>query len=150
MFLQFYHKIKGHRTSGLLFNFWLILVISAIPQLLIEINYDAATATEWEQFQYINFIIYYTLISLMLFLNCFADKAPRHTTYHKYDNPSPEKSASFLRQLFFQWFDKITWIGWRRPLTEKDMYDINPEDSSKEIVPEFDKHFNASVERGRR
>lgn len=150
LFLQYYHKAKGQRTSGLLFNFWLLLMISAIPQLLVELVYDASTATDWEQFQYINFIIYFSLISIMLFLNCFVDKAPRHTTYHKYENPSPELSASFLKQLFFQWFDRTTWIGWRRTLTEKDMYDINPNDASREIVPEFDKNFNASVEKGRR
>lgn len=150
LFLQYYHKVKGHRTSGLLFNFWIILMISAIPQLLLEINYDANSANEWEQFQYINFIIYFTLITLMLLLNCFADKPARSTTYRKSDNPSPELSSSFLRQLFFQWFDKICLIGWRRPLTEKDMYDINPMDTSHEIVPVFDKHFYASVEKGRR
>ena len=125
-------------------------MICAIPQLLLELDYEANTANEWEQFQYVNFIIYFSLITIMLFLNCFADKPPRSSTYHKFDNPSPELSSSFLRQLFFQWFDKICLIGWRRPLTEKDMYDINPEDTSREIVPEFDKHFYASVEKGRR
>lgn len=86
----------------------------------------------------------------MLFINCFADKAPRSTTYHKYENPSPELSASFLRQVFFQWFDMTVYQGWKRPLTEKDMYDINPEDASRELVPPFDKYFNESVEKGRR
>jgi ATP-binding cassette subfamily C (CFTR/MRP) protein 1 len=125
-------------------------MVSAIPQLILEIDYDANSANEWEQFQFLNFVIYFTLVTLMLFLNCFADKPARSTTYHKSDNPSPELSASFLRQLFFQWFDQICLIGWRRPLTEKDMYDINPMDTSKEIVPVFDKHFYASVEKGRR
>lgn len=86
----------------------------------------------------------------MLFLNCFADKQPRNTTYVKSDNPSPERSSSFLRQIFFQWFDRTTWVGWRRPLTEKDIYDINPEDTSGELVPPFDKYFAESVEKGRK
>lgn len=152
LFLQIYHKAKGHSTSGLLFNFWLVLVIFAIPQLLVEIrdmdeNFDINT---WSGFQYVNYVIYFTLISLMLVLNCFADKAPLDTTYFKYSNPSPELSASFLRKIFFQWFDSTTWKGWRRPLTESDMYDINPADASRELVPPFDKYFEESVEKGRR
>ena len=86
----------------------------------------------------------------MLILNCFADKAPRHTTYHKYDNPSAELRSSFLRQIFFQWFDKTVYYGWKNPITEKDMFDINPDDASRELVPPFDKHFNESVERNKR
>lgn len=86
----------------------------------------------------------------MLCLNGFADKAPRHTTYHKFNNPSPELSSSFLRQIFFQWFDKTVYYGWKRPITEKDMYDINPDDASRELVPPFDKYFNESVEKNKR
>lgn len=146
------HKVKGHRTSGLLFLFWLFLVIGAIFELLFTINnmWPADNQSRWEQFQFINYITYFSLISVMLCLNCFADKAPRHTTYHKYDNPSPELRSSFLRQIFFQWFDKTVYYGWKNPITEKDMYDINPDDASRELVPPFDKHFNASVERNKR
>lgn len=86
----------------------------------------------------------------MLVLNCFADKSPRHSTYTKATNPSPELKSSFLRQIFFQWFDTVAWAGWRKPLTEKDIYDINPDDTSAELVPPFDKYFEESVEKGRR
>lgn len=145
------HKIAGHVTSGLLFLFWLLLVIFALPQLRWEINnFSPDDLNRWSQFQYINYITYFSLIAVMLFLNCFADKQPRSTTYVKASNPSPEKSSSFLRQIFFQWFDHTTWVGWRRPLTEKDIYDINPEDTSTELVPPFDKYFAESVEKGRK
>ncbi|CRL02706.1 CLUMA_CG015844, isoform A [Clunio marinus] len=152
-FLQLMHKIKGHMSSGLLFLFWLILVVFASVQLRWEIqNYDSDDLNRWREFQFVNYITYFTLITIMLVLNCFADKKPRKTTYVKTEsnNPSPEKSSSFLSQIFFQWFDKTTWVGWRRPLTEKDIYDINPDDTSRELVPPFDKYFQQSVEKGRR
>lgn len=145
------HKMKGHVTSGLLFLFWLMLVVFASPQLRWEIQWrDADNLNRWTSFQFINYIVYFTLIALMLVFNCFADKSPRKSTFPKGTNPSPEQTSSFLRQLTFQWFDHITWKGWRRPLTEKDIYDINPEDTSAELVPPFDKYFNESVEKGRR
>jgi ATP-binding cassette subfamily C (CFTR/MRP) protein 1 len=149
-FLQQYHKHKGHRTSGLLFNFWLLLTVCAIPELLFTLFEVRERATQWATFQYASYIAYFSVVCLMLVLNCFADKAPRRTTYRNYDNPSPELQASFLRQIFFQWFDKTTWRGWRGPLTERDIFDINPDDASCELVPPFDKYFNESVEKGRR
>lgn len=126
----------------------------AIPQLFDEIRnngkIEELDLNTWKGFQYVNYLIYFSLSCLMLLLNCLADKAPTSTTYAKYSKPSPELSASFLRKIFFQWFDKTTWIGWRKPLTEADMYDINPADASRELVPPFDKYFEESVEKGRR
>lgn len=149
--LQQYHKSKGHRTSGLLFLFWLSLFIGALPELFFVIDYlELDELNSWQNYHFISYIVYFSLISVMLILNCFADKEPRTSTYHKYNNPSPELRSSFLRQIFFQWFDKTVYYGWRRPLTEADMYDINPADASRELVPPFDKYFNESVEKGRR
>lgn len=143
--------MKGHISSGLLFLFWLMLVVFAAVQLRWEIqSFDADNLNRWTQFQFYNYIVYFTLIALMLLLNCFTDKPPRNTTYPKSANPSPELRASFLSQLIFQWFDKTTWVGWRKPLTEQDIYDINPNDTSTELVPPFDKYFMESVEKGRK
>lgn len=100
--------------------------------------------------QIVSYTAYFTIICIMLVLNCFADKPPRKTTFDKPTNPSPEQTSSFLNQLCFQWFDKTIYNGWRRPLTDKDIYDVNPENTSKEIFPPFDKHFKESVEKGRR
>lgn len=140
-------------TSGLLFLFWLVLVVFAIPQLRSEIqNYDSENLTRWTEFQFINFIIFFALITIMLLLNCFADKEPRSSTYvvTKVRMPSPEQRSSFLNQISFQWFTHITWIGFRRPLTESDIFDIHPENTSRELVPPFDKYFAESIEKGRR
>lgn len=140
-------------TSGLLFLFWLLLVIFAIPQLRSEIqNFDVANLTTWTEFQFYNYIIYFGLILVILVLNCFADEDPRSSTYvvTKVKNPSPEQRSSFLNQIMFQWFSHITWVGFRRPLTENDIFDIHPENTSRELVPPFDKYFAQSVEKGRR
>jgi ATP-binding cassette, subfamily C (CFTR/MRP), member 1 len=132
-----------------MFIFWLLLVVLAIPQLRFEINH-VSSLTPWKEFQFINYVTYFVLITTMLLLNCWSDNAPRNTTYAKSSNPSPQLSSSFVNQIFFQWFDRTAWAGWRHPLTEKDIYDINPEDTSAELVPPFDKYFNESVEKGRR
>jgi ATP-binding cassette, subfamily C (CFTR/MRP), member 1 len=100
----------------------------------------------WESFQFINYCTYFALISIMLILSLFADKEPQHSSYPKFSNPNPElRSGGFLK-LFFAWLDPTVWKGYRRPLIEQDIYDINPEYSSAILVPPFDRNFLKSVE----
>ena len=63
---------------------------------------------------------------------------------------SPETGASYLRRLFFQWFDHVTWHGYRRPLKVEDMYDLMEEDSHEAVTPPFDKYWEESVEKNRK
>lgn len=81
----------------------------------------------------------------MLLLNCFADKAPLHATYVKTEKTCPELSASFLSRMFFCWFDKLAWQGYRHPLEHKDLWDMKPEDAAGEVMPEFAKHWNDTI-----
>lgn len=152
--LQHYHKRKGHRSSGLLLTFWLLLAVCSIPQLRWEVNnFNTKHFDEeltYEGYRFINYVTFYSIVSIMLILNCIVDKPPRHTTYPKSPNPSPELSASMLNRAFFGFFDKTAWKGWRRPLTEQDIYDINPENASSELVPEFDKNFTRSLDKRKR
>jgi ATP-binding cassette, subfamily C (CFTR/MRP), member 1 len=126
-----------------------MLTVCSIPQLRWEVNnYNTShfeNEINWAGFQFINYTTFFTFISVMLVLNCFSDKPPKNASYPKSSNPSPEISASFLRRIFFQWFTKTTWTGWRRPLTEKDVFDINVEDSSAELYPQFAKYFKKIV-----
>ncbi|KAJ6635066.1 Metal resistance protein YCF1 [Pseudolycoriella hygida] len=122
VFLQAIHKMKGQSTSGLLFLFWLMLVFFAIPQLRSEIeNYDS-------------------------------ENQPRTSTFvvAKVNKPSPEHSSSFINRISYEWFTSIMWKGYRRPLTEDDIFDINPENTARELIPPFDKYFAQSLEKGRR
>lgn len=146
--LQYYHKRKGHRTSGLLFVFWLLLSFCSIPQLRWEVlNYKEDNFNpeiNLAGFKFINFITFFALISLMTLLNCFCDKHPRHSTYPVNEKPCPELSVSILNKIFFAWLEPVVLKGWRRPLVEDDVFSINPDNSSAELVPVFDRNFKKS------
>lgn len=64
-----------------------------------------------------------------------------------FQNPSPEQSAGFLSHLLFLWFDKLTLTGFKRPLEQKDLWDMNPEDSSRELVPKFEKYWHKTLQK---
>jgi hypothetical protein len=154
LIIQQFHLKKGHRTSTFLFIFWLILSICAIPQLRWEVrefNIDFSNSERlWASYHCISFIIFFSLASFMTVLCALSDKEPRTSTYPKYANPSPEMRSGALNQLFYQWFTATAWKGYKNPLTEADIYDINPQFASNELTPKFDKYFGESIERNKR
>nr|CAD7423725.1 unnamed protein product [Timema monikensis] len=43
------------------------------------------------------------------------------------------------------WFDGFIWTGYRRPLEKTDLWGLNPEDLTQEVVPKFCKHWDRTV-----
>lgn len=64
---------------------------------------------------------------------------------HSKQNPCPEAHSSFLSKIFFAWFDRLAWKGYRNPLVQEDLWEMNPEDTSKEVMPLFAKYWEQSV-----
>lgn len=131
-----------------------MMTFCSIPQLRWEINnFNTGNfgneELTWEGFQFINYVTFFTFISIILLINCFSDKPPTSTSFPKSEKPSPEISASMLNRAFFAFFDRTAWTGWRKALTVDDIYDINPQNTSSELVPEFDRSFNESIEKQR-
>lgn len=64
-----------------------------------------------------------------------------------FQNPCPEQTSSFLSRLTFSWFDKLAWLGFRKPLEPTDLWSMNWADTSREIVPKFDRYWDKSMKR---
>uniref|UniRef100_A0A8C0BW11 Multidrug resistance-associated protein 1 n=1 Tax=Buteo japonicus TaxID=224669 RepID=A0A8C0BW11_9AVES len=56
-------------------------------------------------------------------------------------NPCPEFSASFLSRITFWWITGLMIQGYRRPLEAKDLWSLNKEDKSEEIVPSLARNW---------
>ncbi|XP_067624098.1 multidrug resistance-associated protein 1 isoform X4 [Eurosta solidaginis] len=147
----------GVQTSGVQFMFWFLLVICSVAQCRTEvreksnrdgiINSNASNKPDysWAEYNYISYMIYFGISCAMLLLNCFADAMPRETKYKRTNNEIPESSASFLSRITYTWFDIMAWKGYRNPLEEKDLWDLRPQDSCKEVMPIFAYYWNKSV-----
>lgn len=96
-------------------------------------------------YNYVTFMICFATSALILVLNFFVDAEPEQTKYPKPELPCPELEASFPSKIFFQWFDKFIWKGFRNPLENKDLWSMKPEDMSTEVSPLFQKYWNRSV-----
>lgn len=140
----------GLRTSGLQFLFWFLLLICGIPQLRTQKrDRNERLAGEIDdtnsEYFFASYLIFYILSLAIFILNCYADGEPRQTKYSKPPKPYPEVGASFLSRIVYHWFNPMVWKGYRKPLEETDLWNINPEDSSNEIVAVFLKYWNRAV-----
>ncbi|XP_026315306.1 multidrug resistance-associated protein 1 isoform X2 [Hyposmocoma kahamanoa] len=146
--LLYYNRKYGMRASGVLFFFWLLLVLAGLPQLRTEIRAHYNTADDENvQYYFVSYMIYYPLIFLMFLLNCFADLPPKDTPYKFEKNQCPESASGFPSRLTFSWFDPLALTGFRRSLTESDLWALNPPDSSKEVVPRFEKYWQRTLKK---
>ncbi|XP_073949373.1 multidrug-Resistance like Protein 1 isoform X1 [Choristoneura fumiferana] len=146
--LLYYNRKYGMRASGVLFFFWLLLVVAGISQLRSEVAlHHNKKDDENVQYAFVSYIIYYTLAVLMFLLNCFADLPPKDTPYKYEKKPCPERASGFPSRLTFSWFEPFALTGFRRSLTESDLWALNPPDSSKEVVPKFDKFWERSLKK---
>jgi ATP-binding cassette subfamily C (CFTR/MRP) protein 1 len=64
----------------------------------------------------------------------------KNTTDHVV-HPSPEINASFPSKMLFSWFDGTIKRGWKNPLKEGDLYDLDPESSCKRVMAVWTKHW---------
>nr|XP_029719887.1 multidrug resistance-associated protein 1-like [Aedes albopictus] len=155
MVLMFFQRRYGIRSSGTIFIFWFMRMFFGMIQLRTEVQNKeirgevTGDAVDFWEFQYISYCIQYAFICLMFLVEFFPDQEPTYSDYPESKKPSPELRSSYVVRLFFLYFDSFTWRGFRNPLTTDDMYDINPQDAARELVPPFDKYWYESVEKGR-
>ena len=92
----------------------------------------------------IMFGIQYACVLMLFIANLFSDAIPTQydPRYAKLENPCPKISSSFFNQLTFEWATPLLWKGWRRPLEQQDMWQVDPKLTSRGIVPVFDDNFH--------
>ncbi|KAL5281109.1 ABCC2.2 family protein [Megaselia abdita] len=148
-FLVVGNRRYGIRSSGILFLFWFFLLVLSIPQLHTEIQHQSQrtikSETDWQDYKYKSFIVFFSLVLLNFLFTCIGDKEPIENKYPKTNMDCPETYASFLSRVTFHWFDSMIWKGYKNPLQEQDLWDLKPEDKSKEIMPTFAYYWNKTV-----
>ncbi|OXB77004.1 UNVERIFIED_CONTAM: hypothetical protein H355_014826 [Colinus virginianus] len=57
-------------------------------------------------------------------------------------NSSPELTSGFLSRLTFWWFTSFAILGYKKPLEEKDLWSLNEDDISKNIVQKLSREWD--------
>ena len=85
------------------------------------------------------------VISVIMFiLNCFADLPPLYSEWDEQadENDCPRKLASFPSKVLYTWMDSLIIRGFRSPLTQSDLWNLNPEDRLTTTVPALESKLN--------
>ncbi|XP_021267681.1 multidrug resistance-associated protein 1 isoform X4 [Numida meleagris] len=134
-FLIQHERMKGVQSSGVMMIFWLISLLCATVIFRSKIMLALNTDTEVDAFRYVTFCTYFILLLVQLILSCFPEKPPLFSEAVNDPKPCPEFSASFLSRITFWWISGLMIQGYRRPLEAKDLWSLNKEDTSEEVVP---------------
>uniref|UniRef100_A0A672JYL5 Canalicular multispecific organic anion transporter 1-like n=2 Tax=Sinocyclocheilus grahami TaxID=75366 RepID=A0A672JYL5_SINGR len=121
--------------SGSLFMFWLLQVLCAVFQFQTLLR-DALNKEEIDDLpRFCLFYISNGLQLIALVLSAIADVSPEVKIISQ---TNPEAKATFLSRITFSWFNSMLIKGFKRPLVQEDMWDLNEKDSTQTICREFE------------
>uniref|UniRef100_A0A3Q2QHM4 Multidrug resistance-associated protein 1 n=1 Tax=Fundulus heteroclitus TaxID=8078 RepID=A0A3Q2QHM4_FUNHE len=145
-FIIQYERIKGVQSSGVMLIFWLLALLCATVTFrskILQALGEPETVCIW---RYTTFYIYYAFLLVALVLSSLTDQPPLFSQA----NPCPEPGASFLSRITFWWITGMMMVGYRRPLEEKDLWSLNPEDCSQKVVPQLVHRWNSECQKVKR
>ncbi|KAB5518421.1 hypothetical protein PHYPO_G00165670 [Pangasianodon hypophthalmus] len=132
--------------SASLFLFWLLLVICDVfPfQTLLRDALKQDSIADLPRFCL--FYIAYALQLVALVLSSFADVPPDLKEVAK---KNPEAGAPFLSRITFNWFNWMVFNGYKRPLEQEDMWELNEKDSTSYITQKFEAIMKGELSKAR-
>ncbi|XP_066905600.1 multidrug resistance-associated protein 1 [Halyomorpha halys] len=138
--LVIYHRKHGQRVSGLMFLYWLLVVLLGFSQFYNDLSrHFSSDETESTR---IFFFMYYPLCFIMFMLYWLVDSPPIKSEYPKMTNPNPEENASIPSRWTFSWFNGLIYKGFKKPLTTDDLWSMNHQDSASQLYQIFYKYWN--------
>ncbi|XP_041666846.1 multidrug resistance-associated protein 1-like [Cheilinus undulatus] len=127
-------RLKGCRSSVLLFLFWTLMVLCSLFPLKANIQQIIDQGFLSDAVRFIAFFFCFSLQLIELILSCFNDHRTLSQTRTCHQNHCPEEDASFLSRFFFFWFSSLMLRGYQHPLEAADLWRLREEDSSESIM----------------
>ncbi|XP_010599540.1 multidrug resistance-associated protein 1 isoform X1 [Loxodonta africana] len=149
-FLIQLERRKGVQSSGIMLTFWLVALVCAAAILRSKIMTALKEDARIDVFRDVTFYIYFFLVLVQLVLSCFSDRLPLFSETINDPNPCPESGASFLSRISFWWITGMMVQGFRQPLKSTDLWSLNKEDTSEQVVPVLVKNWKKECAKSRK
>ncbi|XP_017652829.1 multidrug resistance-associated protein 1 [Nannospalax galili] len=149
-FLIQLERRKGVQSSGIMLTFWLVALLCALAILRSKIMAAFKEDARVDTFRDSTFYVYFCLVLVQLVLSCFSDRPPLFSETINDPNPCPESSASFLSRITFWWITGLMIQGYRQPLEDSNLWSLNKEDTSEEVVPVLVKNWRKECAKSRK
>ncbi|XP_074063556.1 ATP-binding cassette sub-family C member 6 isoform X2 [Macrotis lagotis] len=141
VFLMHLERQKGVQSSGVLFIYWLLCFLSVVATVSATV-YKAQTGGFPEGiFRRLLAYFYSALIGAQFVLSFLVDQPPFFSKTRHDSNPCPESGASFPSKATFWWFSRLVWQGYRKPLELDDLWSLQKENSSEEIISQLEREW---------
>ncbi|KAK2857444.1 hypothetical protein Q7C36_005363 [Tachysurus vachellii] len=134
-----WERVRGCRSSVVLFLYWLLSVVCSLIPLRAKIQLAVEQGLTPDIVHYLAFFSYFGLQLAQLFLSCFADHAPPGKVVQQ--NACPVQDASFLSKMLFWWFSGLVVKGYRTPLQAEDLWSLRDEDTSHKILSDLEEEW---------
>ncbi|KAM9344970.1 ATP-binding cassette sub-family C member 2 [Symphorus nematophorus] len=133
---------EGAVDSATLFIFWLLLLLCNIfPfQTLLREALKLGEISDVPRFCL--FYISFGLELIALVLSAVADIPPEEEEHVK---KNPEAGAAFLSRITFDWFNSMVVKGYKQPLVQEDMWELNKLDSTAYINERFQHYMQLEL-----
>uniref|UniRef100_A0A8C7R279 ATP-binding cassette, sub-family C (CFTR/MRP), member 2 n=1 Tax=Oncorhynchus mykiss TaxID=8022 RepID=A0A8C7R279_ONCMY len=122
---------EGAVDSTTLFLFWLILVVCDVFPFQTLLREALRMGEIPDLPRFCLFYISFGLELIALILSAFAD-VPREA-----EDLNPEVGAAFLSRITFNWFNSMVLNGFKRPLVQKDLWELSEAESTLQISQRF-------------
>ncbi|AWP14018.1 putative canalicular multispecific organic anion transporter 1 isoform 3 [Scophthalmus maximus] len=135
-------RMKEAVDSTILFLFWLLLVVcNIVPfQSLIREAFKQGEISDVPHFCI--FYISFGLEVIALVLSAVADIAPEAEELVK---KNPEAGAAFLSRITFNWINSMVIKGYKQPLVQEDMWELNKADRTASIDQVFQSFMQSDL-----
>lgn len=133
---------RGAVDSATLCIFWLLQILCHIFPFQTLLR---AALKQGEVMDLPRFCLFYITFALELcafVLSAIADVPPEASEIVK---RNPEAGAAFLSRITFNWFNSMVFTGYKRPLVQEDMWDLNEADSTPYINRKFQSHLKTEL-----
>ncbi|XP_028983418.1 canalicular multispecific organic anion transporter 1 [Betta splendens] len=128
---------EGAVDSSTLFIFWLLLVLCDVFPFQTLLREALALGEVKDLPRFCLFYISFGLEVIALILSALPDIPSEAKEIRK---KNPEAGATFLSRITFTWFNSMAVKGYKKPLTQDDMWELNESDSTAHINRRF-QHF---------
>ncbi|XP_023965599.2 multidrug resistance-associated protein 1 isoform X4 [Chrysemys picta bellii] len=149
VFLTQFERLKGVQSSGILLIYWLLSFLAATVTVSSKIQQDLEGGFPEDPFRHVTSYIYFILLLVEVVLFFFTDWPPFFSKAVNDSSPCPELGASFVSKITFWWFSGLVWKGYRQPLQADDLWSLMKENSSEEIVSQFEREWKKYCNRAK-
>ncbi|XP_037541476.1 canalicular multispecific organic anion transporter 1, partial [Nematolebias whitei] len=132
--------------STSLFLFWLLLVLCDIFPFQTLLREALSLGEVKDVARFLIFYISFGLEVIALVLSVVADIAREDQEHVK---KNPEAGATFLSRITFNWFNRMVVRGYKKPLVQEDLWEINEVDSTPYISHHFEHHMKFELGKAR-